>query len=185
MALRDDTGLPVSVDLNGQHVFGELEATIPPSGLRVFETDGTGDLVTGSVTVSSDLSLAGVILFGGTVGVAGVGNSTPLSSAFLAPMEVRATDQVNTGMAIMNLLDERVLLDFELFDPQGNLLAGAQSELPTRGHMARYLTELAWDPEVDFSDFEGLLRITPSDSVAGTVIQTRPNQFATMPVTPE
>ena len=33
-----------------------------------------------------------------------------------------------------------------------------------------------------FSDFMGLIRVRPSGKIAATVVQTRPGQFATMPV---
>ncbi len=53
----------------------------------------------GSVTVSSDIELAGVILFGGSVGVAGVGASEVLRRGFGAPLESNAEDGINTGIA--------------------------------------------------------------------------------------
>ena len=47
------------------------------------------------------------------------------------------------------------------------------------------VTELSWDEPVDFSHFEGLLRVRSGGKTAATVIQTRPGQFATMPVAPK
>ncbi|MEE8586215.1 MAG: hypothetical protein V3T83_15330 [Acidobacteriota bacterium] len=73
-------GQPISGGLNGEQVQGILEASIPEGGLRVFPTDGVGELQSGSVRVFSDTSLAGVIVFGGVVGLAGVGSSAPLDN---------------------------------------------------------------------------------------------------------
>ncbi|HUV13043.1 MAG TPA: hypothetical protein VMY18_05315 [Acidobacteriota bacterium] len=66
--LRDDLGSPLSVDLNGVQVEGELRVSIPPQSLRVYRTDGQGPLAVGSATVVSDKPLAGVVLFSGQVG---------------------------------------------------------------------------------------------------------------------
>ncbi len=48
------------------------------------------------------------------------------------------------------------------------------------GHLAKFLDEFF--PNLDFSDFASLLKVTADGRTAATVIQTRPNQFATMPV---
>ncbi|HUV13807.1 MAG TPA: ethylbenzene dehydrogenase-related protein [Acidobacteriota bacterium] len=179
--LNDDEGDPLTVDLNGQEVPGELEVTIPAGSLRRYATDGLGDTVIGSVTVESDESLAGVILFGGTTGLAGVGSSVALDdSGFTAPMEVGAG--TNTGVALMNLEGEEVTLNFQLCDEDGGVLATAQMALPAMGHRALFVTEVEWDTVVDFSDFDGLLKMTATGSTSATVIQTRPSQLATMPV---
>ncbi len=55
--------------------------------------------VSAPVTVPSDIELAGVILFGGSVGVAGVGASEVLRRGFGAPLESNAEDGINTGIA--------------------------------------------------------------------------------------
>ena len=92
----------------------------------------------GSVTVSSDIELAGVLLFGGSVGVAGVGASEVLRRGFAAPLESNAEEEINTGIAIMNLTGKTVTLDLELVDPDGNVLATAKLEgenaLAPNGH---------------------------------------------------
>ena len=45
-----------------------------------------------------------------------------------------------------------------------------------------FIDEIPWDHAVDFSNFMGLIRVKPSGKIAATVVQTRPGQFATMPV---
>ena len=184
LVLRDSEGNPLSVDLNGEQVSGQTTASIPASGLRRFKTDGLGDLATGSVRVSSDRPVAGVILFGGTVGLAGVGNSVAQPIGFVAPIETNTGAEVDTGIAVVNLEDRLVSLSLELADGSGVVLASAQAVLSGLGHLATFLTELSWSSEVDFSDFEGTLKVSATGAIAGTVIQTRPGQFATLPVVP-
>lgn len=169
------------VDLNGEEVNGQLDVVIPAGSLRRYATDGLGNTVIGSVTVESDESVAGVILFGGTTGLAGVGSSAALGeTGFAAPMEVGSG--TNTGVALMNLEAEEVTLNFQLCDEDGEVLATAQMALPEMGHRALFVTEIDWDTVVDFSNFDGLLKVTATGSTSATVIQTRPNQLATMPV---
>ena len=83
---------------------------IAGGGGAIFVSDGEGLVVTGSVTVSADRPLSGVVLFdGGAVklGVAGVGSSEPLAG-FRAPTESRSGDAaVRTGVAVVNLDTER------------------------------------------------------------------------------
>ena len=80
--LKDGDGGPLSVDLNGEVVPGLLETSIPAGGLVSFQTDGQGPLQAGSVLVESDRPVSGVILFGGSVGLAGVGKSVVLEEGF-------------------------------------------------------------------------------------------------------
>jgi hypothetical protein len=182
--LRDSEGEPLTIDLNGEVVAGELTALIPPLGKRSFQTDGVGPLIDGSATVYSDRPVSGVVLFGGTSGLAGVGSSLPLSSGFLAPMETHVDEGIGTGVAVMSLETKNVLLDLLLRDGDGKPLAQAEEELPKLGQLALMLDQFDWTPRVNLSDFQGLLEVKSSGQVAATVILVRPDQFATMPVAP-
>ncbi len=198
--LKDNDGQPLTVDLNGVEILGVLEVQVPASGLAVFETDGLGPLQAGSVTVLASRDAAGVILFAGAgLGLAGVGSSVELPMGFSTPIEVRASSGINTGIAVQNVETDPVDLTFELLDPQGILLAtsdgtvaGASvsptgisvSPVPGLGHFSLFATELAWDMPLDFSDFRGTLRVLSNGRIAATAIQTRPGQFATLPVIP-
>ena len=86
----------------------------------------------------------------------------------------------------MNLTSETVTLDLELVDPDGNMLATARLDgdnaLAPNGHLSLFIDQIPWDQQIDFSDFMGLIRVKPSGKIAATVVQTRPGQFATMPV---
>ena len=86
----------------------------------------------------------------------------------------------------MHLTGETVTLDLELVDPDGNVLATArldgESALAPNGHLSLFIDQVPGDQATDFSDFVGLIRVRPSGKIAATVVQTRPGQFATMPV---
>ena len=181
IVLRDDEGNALQTDLNGEVVNGQLQATIPAGGLRTFSTDGAGPVVGGSVTVNSDRPIAGVILFGGSVGLAGVGSSPELGLGFLAPMESRLADQIQTGVAIKNLEFEQITLVLRLLDANGLELATRQLALAPFGHHASFIDQLFG--QLDLSDFAGVLRVETARRITATVLQSRPGEFATMPVT--
>ncbi len=126
--------------------------------------------------------LAGVILFGGTVGVAGVANSDQLPTGFVAPIESNTQDVINTGIAVVNLEDQPVTVALGLCDSDGNELATGELTLAALGHRALFVNEINWSAAVDFSSFQGLLKAAVETPIAATVIQTRPGQFATQPV---
>ncbi len=185
--LRDNGGLPLSVDLDGNTWEGEGGVILPPAGSCSLKTDGIGPLSVGSVTVKSYEPLAGVILFGGTAGLAGVGASPVLETGFLAPVEASAHSgvfSVNTGIAVMNLRHVRTRLTLTLRLEGGQEVATAEEWLEGNGHLARFVHEFQWSPSADLDDFRGTLEVRIEGAVAATVLQTRPGQFATMPVIP-
>lgn len=180
--LRSVDGQPISVDLNGDLVEGSLETTIPAGGLRILRTDGSGPLQIGSVRVFSDTALAGVIIFGGAAGLAGVGSSAPLDNGFVAPMESDLAAGTRTGVAVMNLEEEAVTLTLTLIDADGQELGSVMRNLMPSGQLAAFLDEFFQGSGLDVSDFEGLLQVEADGRIAATVIQIRPGQFATLPV---
>ncbi|MGW8179689.1 MAG: hypothetical protein ACWGQW_13155 [bacterium] len=121
-------------------------------------------------------------------GVAGVGSSSPILRSFVAPMESNDSEQLSTGIAIMNLESEEVQLNISLRDEANQVLATALLDLPAMGHRALFLFQFDWTTEagvtLDFSDFRGLLKVEATGKVAATVLQTRTGIFATQPVTP-
>ena len=182
--LRDDDGQPLSVDLNGEVVDGEIEVTVPASGLVVLASDGQGDISAGSVAVRSTQPLNGVVLFGGSVGLEGILPSEVLETGFIAPVETNAAAGIDTGIAIMNVESGEVTVLLRLCDSNGDELARAQLDPPlvAKGHRARFVTEFEWDQPIDFSDFSGLLKVTASGKTAALVLQIRPDQLASIPV---
>ncbi|HSR68563.1 MAG TPA: hypothetical protein VLU25_11535 [Acidobacteriota bacterium] len=178
-----DEGSPLMVDLNGQPVDGSTEFILAANALRFLETDGQGDEpLTGAVTVRSQEPLAGVILFGGAFGLAGVGATGDFSDGFTAPIDSQIP-ALRTGVAIQNLDAGNNAIHLELLDLDAQLVATAQVMLNGNGHLSAFVDEFDWDAPPDFSDFRGILRVIPDEDVAATAIQVRPGQFASLPVT--
>ncbi|MFQ5741885.1 MAG: hypothetical protein ACE5JX_23060 [Acidobacteriota bacterium] len=185
ISIKDDGGLPLAMKLNQEMaVGGEMEVTIPPGGVRVLETDGLGEILVGSVSVSADQTVSGILMFGGSLGLAGVESSRATSRPFLVPVETRSSRGYNTGIAVQNLEKEPLELGLDLLDQDGQVVATAieTPRLPGEGHQALFVTEIDWDKEVDFADFQGLLRVTPSGKVAATALKTSLTQLASLPV---
>ena len=178
--LKNPDGSPMTVDLNGVDVVGETQLVIPVGGIRILATDGAGTLQRGSVTVTSDVPLSGVVLFGGSVGFAGVANSVPLTKV-VTPIQT-APPGVNTGVAMMGLgVPQKLKL--ELFDAEGQSVAKAEFEFVTGEEQdARFVDQFTWDKAVDFTDFTGSLVICGESEFGAVSILLRPGQFATLPV---
>ncbi|MFB3905244.1 MAG: SBBP repeat-containing protein [Acidobacteriota bacterium] len=177
LSFKNGPGNPLPMNLDGQATTGEHDTTIPPGGLRVMRTDGKGEVVAGSATVISDRALFGVILYGGVIGMAGVGSAAVMPQGFVAPVERNAVNQLDTGVAVMNLENQQVECDFTLTNNQGVVQAQALDVmLPPNGQTALFIHQYPWNPPVDFSNFSGLLKATTSGPVAATVIQMRGNK---------
>ncbi len=185
MLVRRNDGSPLPARLNGALLAdGALNVSVPPGGARSFVSSPEGTPEAGSVTVVSDGALVGVILFGGDFGLAGVGASPAFPTGFFGPIETNETTDINTGVAVENVSEANLSLTLELLDEDGVVVSESSLELPPFGHAALFVTQLDWDPAVDFSDRRGALRVASNGPVAATMIQTRPGQFATFPVAP-
>ena len=193
LELLDDDGILLSAVLNGELVAGDTGIfRIAGGGGAGFVSDGEGPVVSGSVTVSSDRPLSGVVLFDGgavNLGVAGVGSSEPLAG-FRAPVETRSGDvAIRTGVAVMNLDGEETTLQVRLLDLEGTVVGTgtvSSDPLPAKGHVARFLDEFKWDdPAPDLADFQGVLEVIPSNGqVAATVLRSSSGNLASLPVAP-
>ena len=80
--LKDDDGGPLSVDLNGAVVDGEMQVTIPATGVLVLRSDGLGPVTAGSITVRSTQPVNGVVFFGGSTGLAAMGHRARFVTEF-------------------------------------------------------------------------------------------------------
>ena len=111
--------------------------------------------------------------------------ASPALAAFVAPMLKNA--EISTGIAFQNPGNDPVLVTLELRDADGQLLGTGSITLAGMGHRALFVDEIGWTPasgvSIDFTDFEGLVKATASTgAIVATVIQTRPQEFVTMPV---
>lgn len=176
--INDDAGEPLSVNLNGGVAAGRADVLIPANGAVTLRTNGLGPLKTGSLIVSSDVKLMGLILFDGSIGLSGGADSKPLRK-FSAP--VRMGSGIYTGIALMGL-GQNQTVQLELRTQQGNLVAGASLPLGSKAHLARFINQFAWDSAVDFSQFSGTLTTRGTSDMAATAILITPTGSAWLPV---
>lgn len=163
---------------------------ISPLGLVIFTSDGAGASVTaGSARVNSNIPVAGVVRFSlPSLGIAGVGESIPLSS-WMAPIVKDPIQGLSTGVAISNPQSTEIeaILSLQNLDGSGVLDGTALEKIPARGHLSKFVEELF--PVTGIADFQGTLVVTtttPASKTSGTALQigSSPGQFTTLPVVP-
>ena len=176
--INDDAGNPLGVRMNGALFQGRLDLIIPANGSAVFKVDGQGPIQTGSIKVSSDVKLSGVIFFSGSLGFSSVSDSKRLRK-FAVP--IRSTTGTATGIAFMGLGPNQTV-QLELHSKQGNSVARASLSLGPKEHVAKFVDQFAWDRAVDFADFSGHLMVTGSSDLAATALLITPNGSAAVPV---
>ncbi len=175
---RDNAGNLLTTILNGEIVAGRTTAFVPPGGSVTLVGSTEGSLQAGSVVVRSVEPIGGYVLYRSSDGLAAVNPSRQISG-FRAP--VRSGRGFATGLALMGFDDgQTVLLD--LIDEEGNTLSSADVPLAARGHVARLLDELTWDPPVDMSSFSGTIKAQGSSSFSATLILLAGGQYATLPI---
>lgn len=179
---RGDTGDPLALPLADGAATASPAVQVPPLGVQVVETASGGPVRAGSATISADGPLAGTVLFGGQVGLAGVPAGNALTGPFQVPVEVNRGLGVNTGLALAGRLGRANPVTLELLSPGGLVLAEAEIRLDPLGHSARFVDEIDWSPAVELSSFHGSVRAQAPDPVTATVLQTRPGEFLTLPV---
>ncbi len=189
----DGTPLPLDLTVTGdpgtaetQPQTSELDVTVAPLGAVRIATDGVGEVVTGSVMVTFDNPLGGVVRFNlNPNGTAGVGASQ-LVRGFITPVRHSA---INTGVAVSNPGDEQVGLTLRLRGTDGQQVQGGLRTLALAPgeHLAQFINELFTN--ADLTDFEGTLTVT-TGSLNALLVATalelgpQPGQFTTLPVTP-
>ena len=182
--LFESDGKPLSVDINGIVRNGTFDFSLPPRGIRFYSTDGSGDLTTGSVRLTSSLPVGGTILFSGDFGVAAAGSAERMSK-FLVPIESDASRQVQTGVAIANPISSSVEVRLTLRDAGGAQVSEGSTTVSLSGHarLAQFPEQILVGRGIDFSNFRGTLEVSASLPVVGMAIRVSPGEFATLPVT--
>ncbi len=186
--LYDENGLPLNINLNGEAVNGEKDLTIPPKSMVKLLSDGEGTITSGNVYVSSNIPIGGTVMFSGSAGTAGVGNSIPLKG-FLAPVEIDKDKNINTGIAIINLegSDITITLKLKSYENGGEILETKTVNIPGNssgnGEFVKFATDIFQDYLSYKDSFRGLIELSPQDkTIAVTVIRTGINSYATLPV---
>ena len=187
----DKEGNPIAaesvVDVTGDlEVQGDggltVQTAIEPLGELTISTHGQGELVSGSVKVTANGPIGGVLRFDlPGVGVAGVGASLPIADA-LFPAR-RQAGGISTAVAIHNLGEEAMVVRCRLMKG-GAVLEEAEIPLEANGQDARFIEEVF--TRTDTSDFVGSVRCTGPDLFTGVAVELDADRhiFTTLPVVP-
>ena len=158
---------------------------LSPSGSRTLTLSHDGsDLLTGSITVSSDTPVSAVVRFDlqGT-GITGVGTSPRLRAA-IAP--VRRSGNLSSGVAIRNPELAAQTIDLELKDEDGLVVPGGEASrtIEAGGRIAEFIEQFF--PDADTADFKGEITIRArACQIAVIVLELEVGRaFTTLPVSP-
>ena len=149
------------VDVTGDLVVTEdgaltVQTEIEPLGVLTISTHGRGDLLSGSMKVTSDRPIGGFLRFDlPGIGVAGVGASQPVRDAIFPAR--RQAGGISTAAAIRNLEAEAMVVSCRLMQA-GAVLEEMEIHLAANGQEARYIEEMFTG--TDTSDFVGSVRCT-------------------------
>ena len=190
---HDQDGGPIAaesmVDITGDLEVGDDGALRPgtalnPLGELTISTHGRGALKVGSVAVTAEGPIGGVLRFDiPGLGVAGVGDSPPLRDA-LVPVR-RQDGGVNTGVAVHNRGAAALLVRCRLMRA-GAVLEETIIPLAANGQDSRFIDQVF--PTADTSDFSGSVRcMTPEPgrfSAVAFELDGVHRIFTTLPVVP-
>ena len=160
---------------------GDGSFVIGPLGSSTFSTTGTGDILSGSVWVSSDEEVSGVVRFSLVgAGIAGVSPSQP-GTRLIAP--ARREGSVNTGIAILNADNVKVRVILELKDENGDVVGVAVRDLEPMARIAEFVDELFRGADTD--GFRGTVCMDADGKVGVIAIEqgTGDGEFTTLQVT--
>lgn len=182
--LRDSMGHPASVNINGSLANGELSFVVPPSGMRVFSTDGSGTLMIGSIQITSDRPVDRTVIIDSPSGSARLG-AVPSWPRFRIPILSDSSKAVRTGITLSNPTPTPVRVALRLRDEDGTLLSAAEVSvsLSANGQISRFAEEFFPGLGIDFSLFRGTLEVDSPVPINGTAIRVSPGDFATLPPT--
>ena len=153
-----------------------------PLGKLTISTHGRGELVSGSVKVTANGPIGGVLRFDlPGIGVAGVGASPPVRDAlFPARREVGG---ISTAAAVHNIEEEAIVVSCRLMSG-GVVLEEMEISLAANGQEAQFIEEMF--TTTDTSNFVGLVRCTGPGRFTGVAVEldAASRIFTTLPVVP-
>lgn len=141
--------IPMELSFDSGETGGALDFQIPPGGTRVFRSDGQGDLQVGYARVISTAPLVGGIYFqitglgGGSLTETATESlpTTALSRQYHLPVQFRR-GVYDTGIALVNIYDQPLEIEFSLSDEQGTPLETVTIELLDWEHRAEFASGL-------------------------------------------
>ena len=145
-------------DDDEEEIHACLHTGIEPLGVLTIPTHGRGDLLPGSVKVTSDRPIGGFLRFSlPDIGVDGVGVSHPVRDA-LFPAR-RQAGGISTAAASRNLSESELVATCQLMQA-GAVLEEVAIPLEANGQEALYIEEMFTFTGADVSDFVGSVRCT-------------------------
>ena len=143
-------------DDDEEEIHACLHTGIEPLGVLTIPTHGRGDLLPGSVKVTSDRPIGGFLRFSlPDIGVAGVGVSHPVRDDIFPAR--RQEGGISTAAAIHNVGAEAMEVSCQLMQG-GAVLEEVAIPLEANGQEALYIEEMFTG--TDISDFVGSVRCT-------------------------
>ena len=186
-AVAIDVWDPEGNALDGNRILGvgADRFDLPPLGSRTRTlSNDEGGVLTGSMTVSSNIPVSAVVRFDfqGT-GITGVGTSPRLREA-IAP--VRRVGNLSSGVAVRNPELAAQTVDLELKDEDGLVVPGGEASrtIEAGGRIAAFIEQFF--PEADTADFKGEISIRArAGQIAVIVLELEVGRaFTTLPVSP-
>jgi hypothetical protein len=184
LALTQDNGTPFSVTIQGRGTASSFTFTnLAPGGSLFLQTDGSGSLLGGAATITSNVPVgaSGVFTVFNTQGAfqteAGVGDS-PVLTSFTLPVDI--TDTVDTGVAFFG--PAGATLTFQLRSESGKLVGSrATRNLDAKGHLAEFASQI-----FGTRNFRGSVGITATSGVAALALRQHSSppvlSYTTLPV---
>jgi hypothetical protein len=183
LALTQDNGTPLSVTIQGRGTASSFTFNnLAPGGSLFLQTDGSGSLLGGAATITSNVPVgaSGVFTVFSTQGAfqteSGVGDSPVLTSLTL-PADI--TGNFDTGIAFFG--PSGATLTFRLLSANGTLVgSSATRNLAVKGHLAEFVSQIF----PGTSNFRGSLAITATSGVAALTLRqnSSPLSYTTLPV---
>jgi len=178
--LFNEDGGPLTGVLNGQAVPGTMAFSIPPKGIRLFTTSGSGAVTSGSVSLESNVPLAGTLLYSSPLGVAAV-PSSPVGRRLKLPVETRQSRGARTAAALVNSSEIPAAVALRLLNQNGVVIAEMPLDLPAHSHVAKFCDEFFEQVSVWQSGFTGGLEIVGPGAICAVGLRITSTELATLP----
>ena len=145
-------------DDDEEEIHACLHTGIEPLGVLTISTHGRGDLLSGSVKVTSDRPIGGFLRFSLPGHRSGRGGSRPPRPGCPLPGSPPGGG-ISTAAASHNLGEEAMVVNCRLMKA-GTVLEETEIPLAANGQEAQYIEEMIAFTGADVSDFVGSVRCT-------------------------
>jgi hypothetical protein len=185
-----DNGSPMTLTLTGLGTNSQFTIPLSAGASRIIESDGSGNLVTGSAKVTSAGKIGVSAVFtlydsqGNYLTESGVSSSDPLTN-FVLPVDT--TGVSNTGLSLFNFSSSSATISMTLRDTGGNVTATLSPPLTLKAgeHLPRFIAGAGqFFPSA--TNFRGTLLVQSSVPIAALVLRSnsKPESYTSLPVVP-